>query len=329
MSTEILDAIDAEVDTLGAELAQLSEKLDAGRKRVEALSMTRELVEGLGNGRLEELHEGLKGMSLLPLRVKPEAVKPPPEKKPARSKPKGGRKKVAAAATAAPSGWEAKREAIDATVLRSLQSLDGPTAFSAVRRLIPGEVSTNALKSSLRRLIDAGQLQSTGQRAGTRYSLPGRAARKAPASAPTPKPDRAARSEEEEKANRQALACVREHGRASEEQVAAALGVTSAEAARRLQGLARTGPLKKTNGLWSLEAAMADDDGAKTGPERRVLAAIREAGGSLDETTLAGAAEMPSANVRTYAGGLVNRQVLTRKIIEGITFYELPKKGDA
>ena len=74
--------------------------------------------------------------------------------------------------------------------------------------------------------------------------------------------------------------------------------------------------------------APADDDGAKTGPERRVLAAIREAGGSLDETTLAGAAEVPSATVRTYAGGLVNRQVLTRKVIEGITFYELPKKGD-
>ena len=326
MSTEILEAIDAEVDRLGVELAELNEQVDRRRKRTEALSMTRELVEGLENGQLEQLHEGLEGIIGLAAPVK-EAVKPPPSEKPTRSKPKGGRKKVAATATAEPSGWEAKREAIDATVRQSLQSLDGPTAFSAVRRLVPSEIATYALKNSLRRLTDAGHLQTTGQRAGTRYALPGKAARKAPTSAPAPKPDRAARSEDEEKANRQALACVREHGRASEEQVAAALGATPAEAARRLQGLARTGPLKKTNGLWSLEAAMADDDGAKTGPERRVLAAIRDAGGSLDETTLAGAAEMPSANVRTYATGLVNRQVLVRKVVEGITFYELPK-GD-
>lgn len=47
MNTEILDAIDAEVASLGAELAELSKQLDAGRKRVEALSMTRKVVEGI------------------------------------------------------------------------------------------------------------------------------------------------------------------------------------------------------------------------------------------------------------------------------------------
>ena len=327
MSTEILNAIDAEVDSLGAELAQLSEQLDAGRKRVEALSMTRELVEGLGNGRLEELHGELEGIIGLALPIKREAVKPPPEKKPTpKRKPKGGRKKVAATATRA---WADKHAAIDGQVLEGLRGLGERAAFSAVRRAVPGEISTHALKSSLRRLTDAGQIETTGQRAGTRYSVPGAAPRKARAATEAPpKVDRAARSEDEDAANRKVLAFVRKLGRASEKQVAEMLGVSESDAARRLQSLAHTSPLKKALGMWSIEATVADDDGAKTGPERRVMAAVREAGGSVDEGTLAFASQLPTNELRSILSGLVRRGALHRRNADGVTLVELPGDGD-
>lgn len=142
MSTEILDAIDAEIDRLGSEIA-------VRRQRTEALSMTRELVEGLENGKLEQLHSGLTSLV-----GGGEAVKPPPVKK-AASKPKGRRKKVAAAAPPkAPS--EGERQERNASIMERHQRILALARergeITAVDVIEAGIASKNSARSSLQRM---------------------------------------------------------------------------------------------------------------------------------------------------------------------------------
>lgn len=241
MSYEILEAIDKEVDTLAAELDELTEKLDRGRRRIDALSMTRRLVDGIGNGRLDELHDGLKGLGL------------GLDKRPPKPKPKPTKPKKPAAASDAPA--EAPRQRTDVA----------EAAKRKVRDLLRRKAEITAQD-----LVDAGIVFNPG----------------------------AARS------------LIRGMLQGAEKELIVA---------GERKGAGRPAKTYKL----AADLVTADEDGAKTDPERRVVASIREAGGELDEGTLAFNAAMSLNDLKTYASGLLRRRVLSRRDEEGVTLWAI------
>jgi hypothetical protein len=146
--------------------------------------------------------------------------------------------------------------------------------------------------------------------------------------------ERDARGEAAKEDRRKVLGFVREHGEISYAQAAELLGVSIDTAKKRLVRIARNSELKLETGkrpegakhgrppkVYRLEAsAPADDDGAKTSVERRVVEAVRRHG-PIDKGTLAFRANLSITDLGSVAAGLVRRGVLKSWEEDGVRLY--------
>lgn len=181
-----------------------------------------------------------------------------------------------------------------------------------------------------------------------------RIARSSEPTAPTPAPktpllrngtpkvtdeERRQRGANAEERDRQVIAFVRKHGEIRPAQAAEIFGVTPSRATTILSSMCshrQTGlrryelvPGSPRKGVaYRLEIAPANDSGAKTKVEQRVVDAVQAAQPSpIDETTLTLDAQLSITDLRTVAAGLVRRGVLTRKSEEGTVLFDLGAGG--
>lgn len=130
------------------------------------------------------------------------------------------------------------------------------------------------------------------------------------------------------------LAFVKENGEINADQAAELLGISKATARTFLRNMASHGrtalrsyevePETPRRGrkpiVYRLEMAPADDSGAKTNVERRVLDEVRK-NAPIDEGTLAFNASLSLTDLRSVVAGLVRRKVLKRWEEEGTTLF--------
>lgn len=150
--------------------------------------------------------------------------------------------------------------------------------------------------------------------------------------------ERQPRAADREADNAKILAHVREHGEITVAQTMELLGVHKTTAYQRLQRLCRDTDLKVYDGkrpegavgrvpkVYRLNAtgtSAADSDGPKTSVEHRVVDSVTT-DGPIDEGTLAFSCNLSITDCRSVTSGLVRRGVLTKRVEEGVTLFEVP-----